>query len=211
MSTIIEFPTPLDSARLTPNTPRTSRTANHLHVHPATIDADRYAGRRRTSHLTRVRVASSPRDRVMLRGLFAEQRQWLIGHGLSVEEFDADTESEYNDPPAYYADRGVLLFASRGWTGLGIVALRHIDANDVELRRMYVSPSARGTGAGSALLDAAIESAKRSGYQRILLATLSGAMEAAIRMYRDRGFSAIEPFHVEHPDVIAMELSLART
>jgi ribosomal protein S18 acetylase RimI-like enzyme len=61
------------------------------------------------------------------------------------------------------------------------------------------------------LLDAAIESAKRSGYQRIILDTLSGAMEAAIRMYRDRGFSEIQPFHADHPGVIAMELSLART
>jgi ribosomal protein S18 acetylase RimI-like enzyme len=74
---------------------------------------------------------------------------------------------------------------------------------------MYVSPWARGSGAGTALLDSAIEIASRGGHRRIVLESVPGAMDSAIRMYRDRGFAEIVPFPSDQPSVLAMELSVA--
>jgi GNAT superfamily N-acetyltransferase len=188
MSTILAFPTTSTSS------PR-----------PHAVETVRRSAR----HLVRVRIAAVGRDLIMLRGLFAEQRHWLTTIGVAAEEFDDETAAEYSDPAAYYAARGVLLFATRGHVGVGIAALRDLGGGDVELRRMYVSPWARGSGAGTALLDSAIEIASRGGYRRIVLESIPGAMDSAIRMYRDRGFAEIVPFSAEQSSVVAMELNVA--
>ncbi|OAL47617.1 acyl-CoA N-acyltransferase [Pyrenochaeta sp. DS3sAY3a] len=63
-----------------------------------------------------------------------------------------------------------------------------------ELKRLYLSPSSRGLGAGKQLLDAAIQKARSLGYAEMLLDTL-GSMVAARRLYEKAGFEEIESYY----------------
>jgi ribosomal protein S18 acetylase RimI-like enzyme len=62
-----------------------------------------------------------------------------------------------------------------------------------EMKRLYVRPAGRGSGAGRALVRAAIAFAGAVGYREILLDSLPG-MSAAIAIYRDLGFEEIPPY-----------------
>ena len=56
-----------------------------------------------------------------------------------------------------------------------------------ELRKMYFLGEARGQGQGRRLLQHCIEAARRLGYRRCYLETLTG-MDAAQHLYSDAGF-----------------------
>jgi GNAT superfamily N-acetyltransferase len=56
-----------------------------------------------------------------------------------------------------------------------------------ELRKMYLSPAARGRGVGVRLLDEAVAFARAEGGQRMVLDTVE-AMTRAIAFYEAHGF-----------------------
>jgi putative acetyltransferase len=74
--------------------------------------------------------------------------------------------------------------------GAGFAPLEGGEAGTCELRKMYFLPEARGGGVGSAMLGLCLEEAKRCGYQRCYLETLS-TMTAAQKMYMRHGFEKI--------------------
>ena len=60
-----------------------------------------------------------------------------------------------------------------------------------ELRKMYFLPSARGLGAGAALMAQCLEAARGFGFTHCYLETLTG-MDAAMRLYERSGFRRID-------------------
>jgi ribosomal protein S18 acetylase RimI-like enzyme len=111
-------------------------------------------------------------------------------------------------PGAYAAPAGALLLArDREARAIGCVALRALVSLSVcEMKRLYVSPAARGLGLGRALLAAVLAEAERLGYCEIRLDTLP-TMVAAIAMYRQAGFVPVAPYYDTAP---AGTLFLAR-
>lgn len=85
---------------------------------------------------------------------------------------------------------------------LGMVFLRPSGPDAMEIKRLYVPPAGRGKGAGRALVEAAMETARRSGAATLRLDT-SKNLEAAIAMYRRYGFEDRPPYpesdHYEDP------------
>lgn len=96
-------------------------------------------------------------------------------------------------PGAYAPPRGRLLLALDGGSAVGCVALRPVDGRTAELKRLYVRPRARGSGAGRRLTEAAVAAARAAGYERIVLDTVPG-MEAAQALYRSLGFADTAPY-----------------
>ncbi|MDN3351994.1 GNAT family N-acetyltransferase [Actinomadura sp. DC4] len=75
---------------------------------------------------------------------------------------------------------------------VGHAALRWNDG-DLELKRMYVAPSHRGTGVSSALLTAAEDAARALGGRRIVLQT-GDRQPDAVRLYERAGYAHIPIF-----------------
>jgi GNAT superfamily N-acetyltransferase len=74
--------------------------------------------------------------------------------------------------------------------GAGIAPLEGGDAVTCELRKMYFLPAARGTGAASRLMRQCLDAARREGFTRCYLETLTG-MDAAQAVYLRHGFTRI--------------------
>lgn len=66
---------------------------------------------------------------------------------------------------------------------------------------MYVAPSARGRGAGRALLEAAVDHARARGGILLMTLTVTDGNERAIDLYRRAGFRAfgVEPMAILTP------------
>jgi len=62
------------------------------------------------------------------------------------------------------------------------------------MKRMFVPAMARGRGAGRALAEAVIARARAAGYRRMYLDT-SVRQTEAITLYRDLGFTEVEPYY----------------
>ena len=113
---------------------------------------------------------------------------------LAFQNFDREL-AEF--PGNYLPPAGALILASRDGDLAGSVAMRRLDAETCEMKRLYVRPAYRGFGVGRELADAVIDSAKSAGYSRMRLDTLLG-MGDAQRLYGILGFREI-PAYYENP------------
>jgi len=125
-----------------------------------------------------IRVASNAEE---VRTLFREYAD-ALGVDLGFQGFD----DELADPLGFYE---VVLVARDA----GCVALRRIDDETCEMKRLYVRSGGRGSGLGRRLADAVIDQARARGYRRMRLDTLPTMAEAR-RLYASLGFREIEPY-----------------
>ncbi len=89
--------------------------------------------------------------------------------------------------------RGAFLVAYAGDKPLACAAIRLLDADTAEIKRMYVEPSVRGLGLGRRLLGALEAEARVLGVKQIVLETGPRQPEA-IALYSRAGFSEIAAF-----------------
>ncbi len=93
-------------------------------------------------------------------------------------------------------------------TVLGCVALRPLNAQTCEMKRLYVRPAARGRGLGRALSEAIIDTGRSAGYRHMWLDTLS-LLKPALELYRALGFKEIPPYYSNPlPGVLYLGLEL---
>jgi len=143
-------------------------------------------------------------DLEVVRALFAEYRSG-VGGDVCFAGFQQELSAL---PGLYAAPRGALLLGLVDGAVAGCVALRPMDAERCEMKRLFVRPAFRRFGLGRELAVAIIECARVRGYSAIRLETLS-RMTEAIRLYDALGFRRIEPYH-DRPDAdsVFMELRL---
>ena len=77
---------------------------------------------------------------------------------------------------------------------MGCGGIKRLSAERVEIKRMWISPSARGMGLGRVLLAALERSAMDLGATEVVLDTHSTLREAAA-LYRSAGFEEIPPYN----------------
>ena len=124
------------------------------------------------------------------RALFLEYAESL-GFSLCFQSFDEELKSL---PGAYAAPSGRLLLAQYENQAAGCVALRKLEANICEMKRLYVRPAYRGQGLGRILVDRVIAEARTIGYERMRLDTIGSSMQEAVELYRRMGFKEIAPY-----------------
>lgn len=105
--------------------------------------------------------------------------------------------------------QGAFLVAFRSGQPVGCGAVRRIEMDTGEIKRMYVAPQERGRGVGRAILNAIEAEAKALQLTRLVLET--GVRQAeAQALYQRAGFSRIAPFgeYIHSPLSICMAKAL---
>ncbi len=128
--------------------------------------------------------ASSARDLERVRELFREYQRW-VDEPCCFTSFEQELAGL---PGEYGAPSGRLFLALEDGLPAGCAAFRKIDAERGEMKRLYVRPSFQGKGLGRRLALAAIEAARATACQTLLLDTLP-KMASAIALYRELGFA----------------------
>ena len=137
----------------------------------------------------RIEQAHSPEDMNIVRLLLREYQR-ALGVDLCFQGFEAELSGL---PGGYAPPSGRLLLAMRGPEPVGCIALQRVDATRGEMKRLYVRPSARGSGLGRTLVSRLLDEAREIGYREIVLDTLPSMIEAQ-RMYEVFGFRDIAPY-----------------
>ncbi|MFY3746190.1 GNAT family N-acetyltransferase [Anaeromyxobacter sp. Red801] len=151
-----------------------------------------------------IRPAAFPADLEAVRALFREYEQG-VDAAVCFQGFEQELAAlaERYAPPD-----GCVLLALDGDVPVGCAALRRLDATTAEARRLWLRPSARGRGAGGALVLRLGEAARAAGYRAVRLETLPDRMETALALYRRLGFREIAPYPA-HPVAGAVYMELA--
>ena len=135
--------------------------------------------------------ASSDNDVSLARQLFTEYALSL-GFSLCFQNFDQELASL---PGKYSPPSGRLLLAYLNEQLAGCIALRQLDTDTCEMKRLFVRPDFRGARLGKVLVDAIIAEARAIGYKRMCLDTVPGQMDRAIGLYEAIGFRDVEPYY----------------
>jgi ribosomal protein S18 acetylase RimI-like enzyme len=151
-----------------------------------------------------IRPADLPREVGVVRALFREYAD-ALGIDLCFQGFEEELASL---PGKYAPPRGCLLLATDGDEVLGCVALRPVDRDTGEMKRLYVRPAGRRHGLGRRLAERICAEARAAGYQRICLDTLA-SMVAALALYARLGFRPVPPYVFNPiPGAVFLGLSL---
>ncbi len=88
----------------------------------------------------------------------------------------------------------------------GCIALRKMDENFCEMKRLYVKFQFRGQKIGSKLIEKILDDAKRIGYKKMFLDT-AYYLKPAVHLYKKYGFEEIEPYY-DNPMKSAIYMSI---
>ncbi len=139
------------------------------------------------------------------RKLFCEYEKWL-GFDLCFQGFEDELQGL---PGRYSQPEGRLLLASVDENMAGCVALRKLEDDTCEMKRLYLREGFRGLGLSNSLIEKLIDDSRLIGYSRMRLDTYPPKMGKAVRLYESHGFKSIPPYYANpHDDVLFMELVL---
>jgi putative acetyltransferase len=123
----------------------------------------------------------------------------------------------FGQPPAEFEDMDTICSIYREPSGtflalldddrvVGTGAIRRLDEQTCELKRMWFLPAYRGKGYGAKMSEALLEFARSAGYTRVRLDT-APVLAAANRLYQRLGFYPIERYN-DGPGTLFMEKCL---
>jgi DNA-binding MarR family transcriptional regulator/GNAT superfamily N-acetyltransferase len=117
--------------------------------------------------------------------LYAQEYGWDIGYEGLIAGICSDFVLNFKPGKEY------CWIAERSGTVVGSVFLVRKDDETAKLRLLYVDPSARGSGVGKRLVDECINTARDSGYRKLVLWT-NDILTAARKIYQKAGFVLVE-------------------
>jgi len=136
----------------------------------------------------------------------------LQAYELAPDAFTSTVEERSAEPESFWVKRiaapsalSAAFGAYEGQKLVGTVALEFSakpkTRHKAHVIGMYVAPATRGTGAGRALLGAAVEWAKAKEGVRMLTLTVTEGNEPAVNLYSAAGFQAfgVEPMAILTP------------
>ncbi len=152
-----------------------------------------------------LRITSAGREDLPEVILLFKEYAASLDFELSFQNFDLELA---NLPGEYRAPQGRLLLAFWDEQVAGCVALRKLNAQVCEMKRLYVRSSFRARKIGKSLAETIIQEARKMGYSAMRLDTVP-SMDRARSLYEKLGFRKIPPYrHNPIPGALYLELDL---
>jgi GNAT superfamily N-acetyltransferase len=115
----------------------------------------------------------------------------LIDSYFDADEFEAELATL---PGAYGPPDGALRLALVDGEPAGCVALRRLDSEACEMKRMFLHARYQGQGIGRALGEAILEAGRAAGY-RVMRLDTSWRQAEAQALYQRLGFQRTDPYY----------------
>jgi GNAT superfamily N-acetyltransferase len=138
--------------------------------------------------MAEIRQARFPEERGAVLAIFTE---FVTSPSVSLD-FQGNDQDFAALPGKYAPPAGAILLGWHEEQVAGCVAMRPADTGICEMKRLYVRPSARGTGLGRRLAEAILSCARQAGYSEMRLDVLP-EFDRARRLYDELGFRAATP------------------
>ena len=141
--------------------------------------------------------------------LFRRYAVWLErDHGIAPETHGIYAEID-GLPTPYCSPDGTLLGArAPDGADVGCIALRRLDDQSCEVKRLFVLPEMRGHRVGETLITTLIEKARSLGYAQIVL-DVGDYQKPARALYAKSGFKEVPPLsHISYPGAVFMAFGL---
>ena len=127
----------------------------------------------------------------------------FIAYHESIHELKDMDDIQKN----YFENGGIFLGMFNDGEMICTGAIRKLDDEMCELKRLWLLTEYHGQGLGYQMLQELLSIAKRMGYKRMRLETDPVAQSRALNFYRQIGFSKI-PGYSDRTDEVAMEMVL---
>ena len=151
-----------------------------------------------------IHICNSKEEFAIARTITQDYLKWLemdLNFQNTKKEFQV-FETMYGKP------KGCFIYATINGAIAGGVAIRKLDSEICEMKRLFVYDNFQGKGVGKLLCDTIISIARELGYKKIRLDTIS-KLESAIGLYEKIGFYEIDSYCPNpDPTVRYMELEI---
>ena len=108
----------------------------------------------------------------------------------------------------YFENGGEFLVTTRDGEIIGTGAIRRLDGDACELKRLWLLTEYHGRGLGYRMLKELLTIAKERGYKRMQLETDAVAQSRAVEFYKRFGFQEIPVENASPGEDILMEMEL---
>jgi putative acetyltransferase len=135
-------------------------------------------------------TADTDREFAAAARLFSEYAA-AININLDFQHFEEELKTLQQ---MYAAPQGGIILCREEDVYIACVAVRKINEEVAELKRMFVQPQYQGKGTGKVLLEKSLALARQCGYKKIRLDTLN-YMHPAIELYKAHGFYEIPAYY----------------
>ena len=108
--------------------------------------------------------------------------------------FDPGLPSAAEATATFGPPNGLFLVASQDGETVGCGGVQFLDETTAEIKRMWVSGSARGSGLGRRLLARLEDATRAAGRRRVVLDT-NGVLDEALALYRSSGYLAVDRYN----------------
>lgn len=158
-------------------------------------------------HLIEITAATPPETLAAARELLFEYGYFVRSHSVATFCFGALEEEATQLPISYLCTGGGALLATHSDRPIGFVAWRGLPEFNLtgawEIKRLWIRPEARGLGLARILMQSIEDRARAAGKSRLLLDTAPNVMAAAVRLYRDLGFTECSAYRGQsHPGIL---------
>ena len=137
--------------------------------------------------------------------IFADPRP--VEESIAYYEARHELKDMDNIQKNYFENGGIFLAMFRDQTMISTGAIRKLDNEVCELKRLWLLPEYHGQGLGLRMVQELLSIARGMGYKRMRLQTDPIVQRRALDFYRQIGFYAIPPYG-ERTDDICMEMVL---
>ncbi len=98
---------------------------------------------------------------------------------------------ELADLEGFYQD-GALLLGYEGEKPVATIAIKRIEDNKAEAKRLYIKPEYRGRGYARPMLNAMLDKCRKSGIEEVRFTTKPEVMSIGYALYKKMGFEELE-------------------
>ena len=126
------------------------------------------------------------KDYEVIKDLFKEYSQIKGAEGCFVS-FD----KEISDLGGFYAG-GAILLGFEDDAPVACIAIRKMDNNKCEGKRLFIKPEYRGKGYARKMMNAMLEEAKKLGFKELVFTTRPEVMAIGYGLYKRMGFEELK-------------------